>query len=71
MVAKSVEGLQAAEDVVTRLRSALGALGVVLPSLRIDPLTAASEEPYPLVELGRCNVETAARLVALLNEVRR
>lgn len=66
-----MEGTQAAEDVVTRLRVALGALGVVLPSLRVDPLTAASEEPYPLVELGRCTVESAARLVAALDEARR
>ncbi|GHJ34535.1 hypothetical protein [Streptomyces sp. TS71-3] len=71
MVAKSVEGIQAVEDVVNRLRGALAALGVVLPSLRVDPLTAASEEPYPLVELGRCNVDTAQRLVAVLSEVRR
>ncbi|GHH85866.1 hypothetical protein GCM10018793_55470 [Streptomyces sulfonofaciens] len=71
MVAKSVEGVQAVEDVVTRLRGALAALGVVLPSLRIDPLTAASEEPYPLVELGRCNMDTALRLVAALGEARR
>jgi hypothetical protein len=71
MVAKPVEGMQAAEDVVSRLRSALGAHGVVLPSLRVDPLSAASEEPYPLVELGRCNLDTAARLAALLREVRR
>ncbi|WP_255953379.1 hypothetical protein [Streptomyces odontomachi] len=71
MVAKSVEGTQAAEDVVTRLRGALGALGVVLPSLRVDPLSAANDEPYPLVELGRCNLDTAARLIAVLDEVRR
>lgn len=71
MVAKSVEGTQVAEDVVTRLRGALGALGVVLPSLRVDPLSAASDEPYPLVELGRCNLDTAARLIAVLDEVRR
>lgn len=71
MVAKSVEGTQTAEDVVTRLREALGALGVVLPSLRVDPLSAASDEPYPLVELGRCNLDTAVRLITVLDEVRK
>ena len=71
MVAKSVEGTHAAEDVVNRLRSALDAAGVVLPSLRVDPLTAAGEEPYPLVELGRCNLDTAERLISALGGERR
>ncbi len=71
MVAKSVEGTRAAEDVVARLRGVLGELGVVLPSLCVDPLTAAGEESYPLVELGRCNLQTALCLVAVLSEVRR
>ena len=71
MVAKPAEGTQVAEDMVARLRGTLDALGVVLPSLRVDPLTAVSEESCPLVELGRCNLDTAARLEAALRGARR
>lgn len=56
------------EEVVERLREALRAAGVVLPSLRVDPVTGASAEPFPLVELGRCNVLVASRLAAALRE---
>ncbi|MFC5217840.1 hypothetical protein [Streptomyces coerulescens] len=48
------------------LREALGGVGVVLPSLCVDPVTGAGKEPYALVQLGRCNVRTAERLVAAL-----
>ncbi|GGU31929.1 hypothetical protein GCM10010274_18480 [Streptomyces lavendofoliae] len=64
-------GMLSVEQVVNQLRDELGRVGVVLPSLRVDPVTAASELPHPLVELGRCNVDTAMRLVAALHEVRR
>ncbi|MDX2623133.1 hypothetical protein ABZ516_08250 [Streptomyces sp. NPDC019826] len=33
-----------------------------LPSLRIDPVSCAGNEPAPLVDLGRCSIETALRL---------
>ncbi|MFJ8585698.1 hypothetical protein ACIRD2_13715 [Streptomyces sp. NPDC093595] len=69
---RSEERLRTAEEVVARLRGELRRAGVALPSLRLDPVTAASETAgYPLVELGRCNLDTALRLAAVLHEVRR
>ncbi|MET8023523.1 hypothetical protein [Streptomyces avermitilis] len=54
------------EEVVEELRAALAGVGVLLPSLRVDPVTGASDEPFALVALGRCNVGTAQRLTAVL-----
>lgn len=54
------------EEVVEELRAALVGVGVVLPSLRVDPLTDTSDEPFALVALGRCNVVTAQKLTAVL-----
>jgi hypothetical protein len=54
------------EEVVETLREALVGVGVVLPSLCVDPVTGASDEPFALVELGRCNVRTAERLASVL-----
>ncbi|MEU7278931.1 hypothetical protein AB0A69_09170 [Streptomyces sp. NPDC045431] len=71
MELRPMERLRAAEEVVDQLRSELKELGLVLPSLGVDPVTASSEAPYPLVDLGRCNLDTAMRLVAVLHEVRR
>ncbi|WP_404827712.1 hypothetical protein [Streptomyces aureocirculatus] len=34
--------------------------------MRLDPVTVGREAPCPLVELGRCSVETAARLAVVL-----
>ncbi len=45
-------------------------MGVVLPSLGLDLVTVAGDVPCPLVELGRCNLDTAERLAAAL-EARR
>lgn len=54
------------EEVVETLREALVGVGLVLPSLCVDPVTGASDEPFALVELGRCNVRTAERLASVL-----
>ncbi|MEU5657277.1 hypothetical protein ABZ802_16875 [Streptomyces sp. NPDC047737] len=54
--------VRAAEDAVARLRAGFAGVGVKLPSLRIDPVSCAGNEPSPLVDLGRCSVETALRL---------
>ena len=70
MALQSEEWLREAEKIVGRLREELEELGVVLPSLRVDPVTAATREPYPLVELGRCNLNTAKRLADALHEAR-
>ncbi|WP_405797795.1 hypothetical protein [Streptomyces sp. NBC_01506] len=65
MVASDQVG--AAEEAVELLRSAFAAVGITLPSLRIDPVSCAGSEPAnPLVELGRCNLATARRIVAVL-----
>ncbi|MGW0788399.1 hypothetical protein ACWD04_09100 [Streptomyces sp. NPDC002911] len=58
--------VRAAEDAVARLRAGLAGVGVKLPSLRIDPVSSAGDEPSPLVDLGRCSIETALRLSAQL-----
>ena len=60
------ERMPTTEEVVERLRAALADVGVVLPSLRVDPVTGASDEPFALVALGRCNVGTARRLTEVL-----
>ncbi|OEJ26310.1 hypothetical protein AR457_19475 [Streptomyces agglomeratus] len=66
MVVRSSERLRAAEEVVAQLREGLGVVAVTLPSLRVDVVSLASEAPYPLVDLGRCNLDTAMRLAAVL-----
>ena len=57
------------DEIVARLRSALEEVGVALPSLRVDPVSGASSEPFALVDLGRCNVKVATRLAAVLEGV--
>ncbi|MER6101729.1 hypothetical protein ABT115_05115 [Streptomyces sp. NPDC001832] len=65
---RAAEGrVRAAEDAVARLKEGFSAVGITLPSLRIDPVTCAgSESASPLVDLGRCNLDTALRLSAVL-----
>ncbi|MDO0932990.1 hypothetical protein QQY66_15305 [Streptomyces sp. DG2A-72] len=58
--------VEEAEEAVKELRAALKNAGIILPSLRIDPASLAREAPCPLVELGRCSVEAAQRLTAVL-----
>jgi hypothetical protein len=55
-----------AEETVEELRTELAEAGITLPSLGLDPVSLAREAPCPLIELGRCSVETARRLVAAL-----
>ncbi|MFJ4711533.1 hypothetical protein [Streptomyces sp. NPDC088785] len=71
MVVRDAERLRVVEDAIAQLRAELTALGVVLPSLRVDAVTAAGETRYPLVELGCVNLDTAMRLTAVLHGVRR
>ncbi|MER6347625.1 hypothetical protein ACWC10_27375 [Streptomyces sp. NPDC001595] len=61
--------MRTSQEIVESLRVALESVGVVLPSLRVDPVTAASEEPFALVDLGRCNVRTAEQLTEVLRSV--
>jgi hypothetical protein len=55
-----------AEVAVERLRTALRDAGIVLPSLRVDPVTAVRGTRFALVDLGRCNVRVASELAAAL-----
>lgn len=70
MALTAEERVRAAEEAVRQLRAGLEEVGVTLPSLRMDPLTAAAEGALPLVELGRCNLDTALRLAAALEGAR-
>ncbi|GAA2943306.1 MULTISPECIES: hypothetical protein [Streptomyces] len=63
----AAERIREAETTREDLWRALTAVGVALPSLRLDPASLAAQEPTPLVELGRCNLETARRLTAALH----
>jgi hypothetical protein len=58
--------VEEAEDAVKELRAELAKAGITLPSLGLDPVSLAREAPCPLVELGRCSVETARLLAAVL-----
>ncbi|MEU2430715.1 hypothetical protein ABZ611_14605 [Streptomyces sp. NPDC007861] len=72
MAMRSAERLRAAEEVVAQLRGELSGSGVTLPSLRVDLVSLAGDsETYPLVELGRCNLDTALRLAVVLHEGRK
>jgi hypothetical protein len=62
----SAHCVEEAEEVVKELRAALEKAGITLPTLRIDPASLTREAPCPLVELGRCPVDTARRLAAVL-----
>lgn len=62
---RSIKGsVEEASEAVAELREALVRAGIVLPSLGLDAVTLASDNPRPLIELGRCTVETARRLAA-------
>ncbi|MEV5434688.1 hypothetical protein AB0K80_01440 [Streptomyces sp. NPDC052682] len=58
--------VEEAEEAVKELRTELAKAGITLPSLGIDPVSLAREAPCPLIDLGRCSVETARRLAAVL-----
>ncbi|HEY9329847.1 MAG TPA: hypothetical protein VIS09_16665 [Streptomyces sp.] len=62
----AVGRVREAEEVVARLRGGFARVGIVLPSLRIDPLSYAGEGTVALVDLGRCNLDTALRLSQVL-----
>ncbi|MET8982913.1 hypothetical protein ABZX85_45800 [Streptomyces sp. NPDC004539] len=56
------------DEAHTRLRDALADVGITLPSLQVDQVSATHRDPrYHLLELGRCNVDVATRLTAALN----
>ncbi|WP_411079724.1 hypothetical protein [Streptomyces sp. cmx-18-6] len=64
----AADRMRAAEGAVARLKEELAGRGVTLPSLRVDPVSSAGNEPTPLIDLGRCNIDTALRLCEVLAE---
>ncbi|NBM18233.1 hypothetical protein [Streptomyces sp. GC420] len=58
--------LEEAEAAVGRMREVLAQAGIKLPSLRLDPISYAREKPCPMVDLGRCTVDVANRVTAVL-----
>ena len=62
----ATDRLKEAETVRDELCEALHAVGIVLPSLRVEPLAYGDVKPRPLVELGRCNLLTARKLADVL-----
>lgn len=67
---RAVEAITAATEAVVRLQDALAAVGITLPSLGIDLLSCSRPlSPRPLIELGRCNLETAGALTEALRRV--
>lgn len=63
---RTADRLRIAEEAVARLREGLAGVSVTLPSLGVDVVSLAGEAPFPLIELGRCNLDTALRLAAVL-----
>lgn len=62
----ATEKVRDAERARDELRDALNAAGVRLPSLGLDIASCVGPAPLALIELGRCNVETARALAAAL-----
>ncbi len=61
---------QEAARAVNALRDALAKHGIVLPSLDIDDFSLSGVTALPpLVELGRCNLDTAHKLAEALEAV--
>ncbi|WP_050370543.1 hypothetical protein [Streptomyces acidiscabies] len=55
------------DEACTRLRNALADAGITLPSLAVDQVSATHRDrAYHLLDLGRCNVDTATRLTVAL-----
>lgn len=67
----AADGMNEAEVACGELADVLKRTGIVLPSLAVDPVTFGYEPPRALVELGRCNVETTRKLIAVLQRAAR
>lgn len=58
-------------EAVEQLKEALAGHDIVLPSLDVDVVSYTYVTRSPLVELGRCNQETARALAAVLDKARK
>lgn len=56
------------QETVQQLRQALAALGITLPSLDVDVMSYVNITGKPLIELGRCDQDTARALAAALRK---
>ncbi|MFK0293139.1 hypothetical protein ACIQU6_22040 [Streptomyces sp. NPDC090442] len=65
MTSDKIAEAEAARDA---LADALARSGIVLPSLSVDPLSYSGQPPRPLIELGRCNPQTARRLADVIGD---
>ncbi|MBV9022680.1 MAG: hypothetical protein JO362_02465 [Streptomycetaceae bacterium] len=63
---KATEKIRDAKKACSELDEALRAVGVNLPSLRLDAASCVGSPPLTLIHLGRCNVATARALTAVL-----
>jgi hypothetical protein len=63
----AAERIREAEKVQGELRAALRSVGIVLPSLGVEAMAYGDEKPVCLIDLGRCTVETAGKLIAVLD----
>ncbi|MFW6694745.1 hypothetical protein [Streptomyces sp. MAR4 CNX-425] len=61
-----VQRTDEAESALNELRDALREAGVTLPSLWLDLTAYAGPGKVQLIELGRCNIDTARALAAAL-----
>jgi hypothetical protein len=59
-----------ARETVKELKDALAGHDITLPSLDVDVVSYTYATRAPLVELGRCNQETARALATVLNEAK-
>ncbi|MEU9503863.1 hypothetical protein [Streptomyces sp. NPDC048196] len=68
MTAERITANAAAEAACDELMRTLARTGIVLPSLSVDPVSYSYQHPRPLIELGRCNLETTFKLIAALRK---
>lgn len=67
----AVQRIQEADQAMEELRSSLRAVGIILPSLRVDPVSCSCDDPKPLVDLGSCNLSTVRWLTCVLRDCAR
>lgn len=67
----ALDALTQAEAAYDELADVLAHHGVTLPSLRLDAASCAPPAPRPLLDLGRCNIETAWQLASALRSAGR